>query len=79
MVNRKSVEWRRAGEKGPRPWEVSEQAEDNVDVITQELTGKETGINSASGRPNTGCAYTRNITQYAMIPLKLFKNVFKNF
>lgn len=31
------------GEKGPRPWEVSEQAEDNVDVNTQELTGKETG------------------------------------
>lgn len=33
------------GEKGPRPWEVSEQAKDNVDVNTQELTGKETGTN----------------------------------
>lgn len=29
------------GENGPRPWEVSEQAADNVDVITQELTGRD--------------------------------------
>lgn len=29
------------GENGPRPWEVSVQAADNVDVITQELTGRD--------------------------------------
>lgn len=29
------------GETGPRPWEVSEQAADNVDVIAQELTGRD--------------------------------------
>lgn len=29
------------GEKGPRPWEVSGQPSDNVDVITQELTRRD--------------------------------------
>lgn len=29
------------GETGPRPWEVSEQAADNVDVIALELTGRD--------------------------------------
>lgn len=49
MVNRKSVGWRRDGENGPRPWQVSEQAAENVDVITQELTGRDVmGKNQAS-------------------------------
>lgn len=46
MVNRKSVGWRR-GKNGPRPWEVSEQAADNDDVITHDLTaGDLTGSTS---------------------------------
>lgn len=42
------------GENSPRPWEVSEQPSDNVDVITQELTGRDLkGKNQAHKKPNT--------------------------
>lgn len=49
MVERKRVGWRQGmGENGPRPWEVSAQAADNVDVA-QELTGRDLmGKNQAS-------------------------------